>query len=132
MEHALKLGIGLFLVLSSLVYFVWKLAHYLSDDTHEAQEFKIIHWAPTIAIYLVGIYLIFRAISDITEDDEEDEEDNDGLNDDQLIKSAMENDSGDSDYEDYVESEDEAALNEMSQPMQAHNYKHQNDVRRRY
>lgn len=100
MEHALKLGVGLFLVLSSLVYFVWKLAHYLSDDAYEAQEFKVIHWAPTIACYIIGIYLIFRAISDITEDDEDDDDDeHDGLNDDQLIKNAMENDdSGDSDY----------------------------------
>ena len=123
MEHAMKLGIGLFLVLSSLVYFVWKLAYYLSEDEYQHQDFELMQWAPTLACYVIGIYMIFRAISDITEDDGDEEED-ENLDDSALMKQAINNDSGDSDdeYEDYDD----------TPPMQPHNYGSQNNIRRRY
>ena len=42
MEHAVKLGLGLFLVLSSLVYFVWKLAYYKPDCLHKIKIYLVL------------------------------------------------------------------------------------------
>ena len=105
MTAQIKLGLGLFILLTSLIITVFALSHFMSDDSLYQDTFPFKPLVFLGSIYIIGIYLIYISIIELTEVDEENEEyDDDEIrinkSDEELIDDGVDGGGHDIDYDD--------------------------------